>query len=802
MAQKHRAKPAGSPAEIAARIGRELAKGQVKQAFKEAKTAYASRPDEAIRAVLEQASVARVRELLREGFDVQAKAVLQDLMKLGILRPENQSAAAELALSLGMPEAFQRLEQTDQSERSPSAMNRAADIAIARGLPEAQLPEPIRAGASAVQRSLALVEEDRHAEALELLKDIPRQSVWADWKLFVRGWIAFRNGDDTEAKANWQRIAPQRLAHRAAESLQRAAAAIQGDAGSPPGAISKWMNEAALNHPKGELLIELSSLRDHIARQDWQHALELLRRAEPRWRQIDPAIAARVNESFYDTIIRHAMANVLERWSKWGTPPAIDAKWNRARALMSEHPNDFDLESADRFWNRYVDDLASFAELPPAQRDLAQALVLHHLGRLWVAESFYDDQYRNDDDRDPHDNWDQEQAIECFQRALRLAPNLLAVHESLADAHARWGQSDLALKAHLALLDRFPDHVPSLEFIANELTKRQDPLPARDYMRRALKLKPLDRDLAGLAWMVHAGAARVLALQGAYEEARAEFVAAERFDDASPGPLYLAVRRGVFELKAGDAAASEASFAKAAEAMPDPAPMHFMAGIEARRYALPAKRANEFRKAWRAAAKLPAESGSVGMICRMLQGYLLLGKEYPDCHKDLTEVVSYLRHNVKIKWSETDLTDACMLLLDNAKQPTLLKQLIKQGRQQFPKHAIFEFIAGEMEFARGPMQCNTRQALNSYRRARWLAENSGSEKDRAMCDLIDDRLEALDMAASAFSMQGPLDPSTPLTPRTMRQMIEAMCAQLNLDPDDLMPEFMPDAFEPHRRDRG
>ena len=101
------------------------------------------------------------------------------------------------------------------------------------------------------------------------------------------------------------------------------------------------------------------------------------------------------------------------------------------------------------------------------------------------------------------------------------------------------------------MVERFPENLEALLFLANHHVQRDEPLAARDFLFRARRLKPLDPEIKAMVRAVHLASARHHALAGRWEEGRAEFAAAENMAGLQRPSYRLLVHRAVLELKAG-----------------------------------------------------------------------------------------------------------------------------------------------------------------------------------------------------------------------------------------------------------
>src|SRR5207248_167515 len=95
---------------------------------------------------------------------------------------------------------------------------RSADHAVRQGSSgRALLPPELHAQFDAVIQAVAQAEAGQDDLARTTLQAIGLQSPFLEWKVFLRGLLAYYGKDDVRALENWQRLDTQRLpAHLAA----------------------------------------------------------------------------------------------------------------------------------------------------------------------------------------------------------------------------------------------------------------------------------------------------------------------------------------------------------------------------------------------------------------------------------------------------------------------------------------------------------------------------------------------------------------------------------------------------------
>ncbi|MEO8272141.1 MAG: hypothetical protein ABI557_20695, partial [Aureliella sp.] len=96
------------------------------------------------------------------------------------------------------------------------------DVAVFARSSREQLPAELRTQATAVAEALEMLRQGADVQAIESLKDIPRSSPFADWRLFVRGLVACYAADMTAARDAWGRLDQSRRPARIAAVLLKA----------------------------------------------------------------------------------------------------------------------------------------------------------------------------------------------------------------------------------------------------------------------------------------------------------------------------------------------------------------------------------------------------------------------------------------------------------------------------------------------------------------------------------------------------------------------------------------------------
>jgi hypothetical protein len=237
-----------------------------------------------------------------------------------------------------------------------------------------------------------------------------------------------------------------------------------------------------------------------------------------------------------------------------------------------------------------------------------------------------------------------------------------------------------------------------------------------------------------MAWIGHMGAARQFALEGKFEEGRAEFAAAERLPGDHGEPFHLLARKAIFEYKAGDTALGQRLVEEAIGTLEEPAPALLVLLVEAARYDLPYRLGGivadlEYR--WQRILKHKKNGKTAGRFCRTMLGLLMGRIDYPGRSTHLEQVRGYVDRCGRVRWEADDLRAVCMFLKalpkENRSSSTLgrLRKLVRQGYRKFPEAPDFPYMMGCLEIEKGPERCDRWRARHHFERARDLAAKSG-----------------------------------------------------------------------------
>jgi tetratricopeptide (TPR) repeat protein len=608
-------------------------------------------------------------------------------------------------------------------------------------------------------------------------------------------------------RANWDRHDHARIAPRNAapsRQLDHPASANRNDR-----QVNEGVSKIATQVLGGPILAHLYDMRAHVAAGRWKNVMGSFRQCLPTLRRLDPPLLERIVRILYEASIRKGAKSSIAALASMADPLAMDPRWHRARAMSAEHPKNGDLDEAEKHWLAYLDDLAGMECLSPAERSLAQALVWERIGAIQLAKyRAVPPPFRGLDDSVVER---QSRAMQCLENSLRLAPDRLLPYEALAGIHIEREEHDEAANAYRRLLERFPENVDALVFLANHHLRRDEHLQAHEYALGAHRLKPANRAMIELMWTVHVGSARQYALRKEWDKGRAEFAAADELQPSERDAYYLLARKALFELKARNFELGEELVERAKSQAGEPTPALLVLAIESIRYDLSRTVRSSFHRQWKAALKKRCRSRTAGLMSTTLASYLRWGVDYPGWSDHVRQLLAYVRRTSRVKWQRDDFRKVCDFLdaatdrREFSEEIELLEHLVRKGVRKFPEDPVFWLQAGHLELGKGPMRCDRRYAHRCFQRAAELAKDSN---DPAAADVGERATQGLsflediglDPPEFGFGPRGgpftdlPPDDSCEddvdfldrLPPGELFKIFVEACAERGLDPEEVL----------------
>ncbi len=802
MASKSKKRPKGRTAvDPIDCVKRNLSRGDYKQALKDARVWYRQSPTGELRCFLEHAYIGRAQQLVRSGLGDDARRVVGELLELGITEAAVEAGLPEVLLSVGMldrlPQAQNRLTEEDRKR----LVIKAADQAVVTPGSTPASMKGLRDEASQIRAALDAVEHEDDAAALACLKEISRQSVFADWKYFVRGLMAYYRKDRTEMEANWGRLDPDRAAVTVAAPLK-----VMAGIASPQQDVNLRAKIVRLEkHTANQtVLSSLMRLRQSQADHDWPQVVKTFRVIHSTLRELDGEVYRKLIECLSGSLARDGCLDELTSLSKIADPPPLDPRWNRVKAIACEN-SEYIEDEPEEYWRNYLDDLADLPVLQAPERSLAQGLVW-----LRLASNYLEDVNRFRNCRCGRDHSREVEAAEketrdAFEACMAVAPGYAPAYMLAARFHENGNRSEEAAEVYSRLLEHVPDHVDALTRLATHHLLQGEPQQGLKYALRARQSKPLDQTTGELVWSAHMAVARERVGSGRYDEARDELAAADRVLPLRASSYDVLARKAVLEIKANNTGAARRLVEQAQERLEEPTALWLAMAIEGLRYGLPNEEVWLYEKRWTEALRRRCRSSTAGLMCRMVATELAMPQPLPHLAKYSRYLVQYVRRCGRVKWTGADLRDACEFLGEQ-KEWKLVMKFAKTGIRRFPDMALFHLLKGIEEMGKGPFWFNRQRTVERFQRAIDLASKSGDPADERVEEeakrylhmaedapgagaepLDEDGEYECDRDASGDVIHGgPLD-GVPI--ETARKIVEMACAKFGLDPDAVMGDF-------------
>lgn len=616
---KHAKSAVNSPQELRGRIDRCIHERRFQTALELAKQLNKFEPTAEHRELVVHCYFGRAKQLREQGSTRDAATVLDAAVQyIGDEPARLIQIAEELAAAGEVPKALQIMARVPEPKPPNRVLALVADAAIQRGANgRAILPESLRLDFDRVRQGFALLEKGQDDAARETIQGIGLSSPFLEWKLFLRGLQAYYQNDDARAVENWSRLDSARFAARLAAPLRLPIDAAFRNA-QPPEAQERIARQGEKLQGNA-LAASLKSLRRLLhGTQGMMPALRDVQSVRVMLKQQRPDLDHRLADIFYWEIIDHGAPEDRDRYRQIFGAPADDPAFARMNAMAMEADSAY--QGANEAWKSYEEFLARHPKLSGPERQRARGMVWYRMATN--AQKQADLAHATENlPLFPFGAIDKPRPLkpsaeECLRKSIELAPDWLEPHAALFDVLQEQGKAVPTIQAGYKLLKLFPDHLPTLERLAELERCRGKIEAAGQLMERAYNSHPLDRGLKRQFGRTRRLFGLELAKQGRYAEAREAFREAlqliDPIDDLMPLCGWAAC-----EFKAGDAARAEELLAQANQREENrPAIAAYMAGLAAD-WKLPKAIKSRFDKdlkTWLSATPTPAQAASLALL--------------------------------------------------------------------------------------------------------------------------------------------------------------------------------------------
>jgi len=704
LSNKHKKRSSDHPslADIKGRIERALTEGRSQQALDLARQLYKRERIPEYQELVKKASLARARHLHEQGYSQDAITLLENAQQLDPGNPSWLRSLAELLARCGATQQALTLVQSlaEGADRT-RVLAHAVDAAVPKqSAGRALLPPALQPEFDRVLQAFREVEAGQDEQARTTLQTIGLRSPFLEWKLLLRGLQAYYQHDDPRALENWQRLDAERLPARLAAPFRCQIDPAFRAAQAP--ATQAALNKQVERLQNSTLVQQLRLLRTATANKSGlPAAFRQLDTLLPAVRQQAPHLVPRLARFFYWAMIKTGPDDILRYRRVFGAPPD-DPNFHRLSAVALEDGGD--LTRAHEFWQRYEKDVAGFP-WPAEEIKRARALIWLRMGenaqsipskkKLARLPPFLRDHPDRPQPLNPP-------AEKCFQKSLELAPDLLNAHEALFLHEIIEDRPASALKAGEALLQKHPDHVPTLEGMARLYQEKGKQDEALAFLERALKNNPLNRQLRAEFSTAHMQCARSAVEASRFDKARQHYQTALDFDDRQDHSSILCKQAGC-EFKAGETTRAEELLEQARTQSLSAVAIAYRMLIEVGRLKLDKTLKKRFEKDFNDGLANPPTAVDVVELVETASHHFQAHVEYTGSKTHTKKVLSWAeKARTKVQFSEEQLERVCQALIGAKAGKRSIQGYLRQGYVKFRTNPAFHILDLENEVQGGP----------------------------------------------------------------------------------------------------
>lgn len=763
MTKKKHKRPgwaATAPEDLRARVDRAVNEGRFQQALELTKQIYKEAPTPANRELLHTVYLGRARQLRQQGSTRDAATVLNAaLQPPGLLPAWKQQIAAELAACGDAKGALALAGTAPNAPVDEKLLAQVADTAVQKGPGgRGDLPPALQPDFDRILLAFKQQEAGQDEALRETLQPIGLRSPFLEWKLMLRGLVAFYKQEDERALENWQRLDHDRLPTRLIAPLRFTIDKSYQQAQAP--ATQAALQRQATRLQGVGIVQQLRELQKTLVSEATMG--RVFRQAEEvltALKQEAPQLLPRLASCMYWALLQHGEPEDVPRYQRvFGNPPD-DPGMHRLQAMGYERGGS--LDEAHRQWQQFEKAVADHPEAwPGEQAARVRALVWQHMGKN--AASIPDAEQiknlpaflRNHPDR-PQSL--KPSAEECFRKSLKLAPDQVETYEELFHLYRAANKDDKAVEVAGELLTRFPDRVDTLSELGELHLKRQEYTAALSCFQRALKNNPLDRRLRSRVSTAHLYHARTYTEAGQFDEARREYQAALALGEGDNSAVLC--KWAACEFKAGDEVRAEELLGQAMAQTGNELAVAYSMLIEVIRLKLHGSYKTRFNKAFNEGLAAAPSGKAAAALAVATATHHAAGVTYHGQKTHQKKVLDYLKKAEKADYTKDELESLCAALLE-LKSTRLVNAYTHLGQVRFPKEPLFPFLQAQTELARGPGAMRHWIVRPLLEKAQKLAQAQPPDrKQQELLDQIGERLRILDeLNPFARLFRGGFDP--------------------------------------------
>ena len=713
------------------RARRELAKGNAKQALKDAKVLHRSEASSESRQLLEEAYLGRVEQLRAVRQLEDARTVLDELIAL-------------VPTTAAVCQQIPRLQALVGAGGEQSARLLETDAALLRNLRTKRCSTRVLRIPTWGTCRLRSRRYGRRLQQWSAATMNRRHSFWRRSRAARRCRTGsflcavsrlFINDDDALVEQNWRRLDRTRPAWRIAQTLLAAVDPKRAEDAQFDVMLGvRRLARSLQTDPASEWVRRLS---EHWQQSAWREFFREFRSGRQRFAKTHTKLIESIVDLVWKRAVRDGEYHMLHEVMRIGPAPPLDPHWDRARAMMAEHHGDYEVSPVVDNWNAYAEKLARLECLQEHERPIAAGLVHLHVARQYA-------RYAEDNEglstlhplRSGDDTVSRfrQAAARSYRKAIECSSQLTAAYHELAELHAEMDGPAKGAAVLQRLVREKPDEYDAHIWLAHYYLGRDEPGMSESHVQAAVRLKPRDGKTGVLRWNQRLTAIRCLVRKRKLEAARQETLEAEKHVSADTEPYLLDMIRASIEFKAKNESAAQQHLDTALSKVEEPTAIYAHMSCLAAQFWITPRSKERIRQSLQGGDPARADECNLRRLARFL--LMLRGNQINFTGRATLErlFLKSLKRSRRVTWQEADLEAVCTFLSRYPREVALRERLLKAAVKRFTDSAQLHLLAGELEMESGPFACNYKQARHHMERAVELISMPGRQKDESIVE--------------------------------------------------------------------
>ncbi len=555
-------------------------------------------------------------------------------------------------------------------------------------IPELQKNHPeLQRELLSVRTALEHLSAERFADAQSEVKAIGRSSIFADWRLFIKGLCAFYAGDDAKAREALRRFDGDSLLFRAARPfihiINDGEAPLSKDEAKEPLLmdICRILHRPELDHvlPRAEYLWLTGRHADSL-----EHVLRMLSDFPTN----EPGLLCALSRFYFqahfhmsaghgDKYVRDLHYILTARLNANKKRPSNDVAnllYTRGRNIFFEDSDALSDHDLLRSWETFL----IFHQRVSGENSRLRALVYAHLGDLFAM----------DNEDHPAESWFGRRrkkkvrirnftlAEEAYEKSLAIYRADKDIHIKLLNLYEKTGDNGKRNKKLDDISRSFPDDKDVLAKNGNYCIERKAYLKGIEYLKRAVALDPLariNREALGVAYIKASLHFARLKKTFRYRELMKEAMelGATESTNMTLGRPYLQIRQAIFEWIGGAEKEGDLLLAEALKNGNENGRLSYFAYMLGRAYEAPLPLISRLEDAVKPVFVTPSPAGVAALV----------------------DVIKYIKLIVRDNWwlnKESGRLNACALkAADQPCSPDDAERIIRYAlNEQWTNHKL------------------------------------------------------------------------------------------------------------------